>query len=72
MAGRCLSRLSRPDEAETYYKTPPGPLDLEDRHIRAYALVVNNRREPAIQAYREYPCEPTGRRARSEPNGARS
>ncbi len=52
LAARCLSRLSRPDEAEPYYQRA-GSLNLEDRHIRAYALVVNNRREPAIQAYRE-------------------
>ena len=52
VAGRCLSRLSRPDEAEPYYQRA-GSLNLEDRHIRAYALVVNNRREPAIKAYRE-------------------
>ena len=52
LAARCLSRLSRPDQAEPYYQRA-GPLGLEDRHIRAYALVVNNRREPAIRAYRE-------------------
>jgi tetratricopeptide (TPR) repeat protein len=52
LAARCLSRLGRPDDAETYYKHA-GALGLEDRHIRAYALVLNNRREPAIHAYRE-------------------
>ena len=52
LMARCLSRLGRPDEAEPYYQQT-GSLGLEDRHIRAYALVVSNRREPAIQAYRE-------------------
>jgi tetratricopeptide (TPR) repeat protein len=52
LAARCLSRLGRPDQAEPYYQQA-GPLELADRHIRAYALVVNNRREPAIRAYRE-------------------
>jgi tetratricopeptide (TPR) repeat protein len=52
LVARCFSRLSRPDDAEPYYQRA-GSLNLEDRHIRAYALVVNNRREPAIQAYRE-------------------
>ena len=52
LAARCLSRLGRPDEAEPYYRKAD-PLDLEDLHIRAYALVLNNRREPAIRAYRE-------------------
>jgi tetratricopeptide (TPR) repeat protein len=52
LVARCLSRLSRPDEAEPYYQKA-GTLNLEDRHIRAYALVVNNRREPAIEAYRQ-------------------
>jgi tetratricopeptide (TPR) repeat protein len=52
LTARCLSRLGRPDEAEPYYQRA-GSLGFEDRHIRAYALVVNNHREPAIQAYRE-------------------
>ncbi len=52
MAARCLSRLGQPDRAETHYKKA-GHLDFEDLHIRAFGLVVNNRREPAIQAYRE-------------------
>jgi tetratricopeptide (TPR) repeat protein len=52
LAARCLSRLGRLEEAEPYYQRA-GALALEDRHLRAYALVVNNRREPAIQAYRE-------------------
>jgi tetratricopeptide (TPR) repeat protein len=52
LAARCLSRLGRPDQAEAYYQKA-GTLELADRHIRAYALVLNNRREPAIQAYRE-------------------
>ena len=47
-----VARLGQPDEAEPYFQRA-GSLDLEDRHIRALALVVNNRREPAIQAYRE-------------------
>jgi tetratricopeptide (TPR) repeat protein len=52
LAARCLSRLGQPDRAESFYQKA-GTLDQEDRHIRAYALVVNNRREPAIQAYQE-------------------
>jgi tetratricopeptide (TPR) repeat protein len=52
LSARCLSRLGRPDQAEPYY-LKAGPLALEDRHIRAYALVLTNQREPAIQAYRE-------------------
>ncbi len=51
LVARCLSRLGQPDQAEAYYHKA-GHLDVEDLHIRAYALVVNNRREPAIQAYR--------------------
>jgi tetratricopeptide (TPR) repeat protein len=51
LVARCLSRLGQPDQAETYYQKA-GRLDVEDLHIRAYALVLNNRREPAIQAYR--------------------
>jgi tetratricopeptide (TPR) repeat protein len=47
-----LSRLGRLEQAEAYYHKA-APLDLVDRHIRAYALVVNNRREAAIRAYRE-------------------
>jgi tetratricopeptide (TPR) repeat protein len=52
LAARSLSRLSLPDQAEPYYQQA-GSLDIEDRHIRALALLVNNRRDPAIQAYRE-------------------
>jgi tetratricopeptide (TPR) repeat protein len=52
LAARCLSRLGQPDEAETYYQRA-GKLDIEDQHIRAYAMVLSNRREPAIRAYRE-------------------
>ena len=52
LAARCLSRLGRPDEAEEFYRKAT-PLDLEDLHIRAYALVLANRREPAIRAYRD-------------------
>jgi len=52
LAARCLSRLGRPDQAEEFYRKA-APLDVEDLHIRAYALVLANRREPAIQAYRE-------------------
>jgi tetratricopeptide (TPR) repeat protein len=52
LAAQCLSRLGRPDDAEIYYARV-APLDMDARHIRAYALVLNNRREPAISAYRE-------------------
>jgi tetratricopeptide (TPR) repeat protein len=52
LAARCLSRLGYPDQAETSYQKA-APLDLEDQHTRACALVLNNRREPAIRAYRE-------------------
>ncbi len=52
VAARCLSRLGRLDQAESHYQKAV-PLDLEDLHIRALGLVVNNRREPAILAYRE-------------------
>jgi tetratricopeptide (TPR) repeat protein len=52
LAARCLSRLGRPDEAEGCYRKA-APLDVEDLHLRAYALVLANRREPAIRAYRE-------------------
>ena len=51
-AARCLSRLGRPDQAEPLYQKA-GSLDLEDRHIRAYALVLSNRRESAIRAYEQ-------------------
>ena len=44
--------MGRPDEAEEFYRKAT-PLDLEDLHIRAYALVLANRREPAIRAYRD-------------------
>ena len=52
LAARCLSRLGRPDQAEPLYQKA-GSLDLEDRHIRAYALVLSNRRESAIRAYEQ-------------------
>jgi tetratricopeptide (TPR) repeat protein len=52
LAARCLSRLGQPDRAEPYYQKA-GSLELEDQHIRAYALVLSNRREPAIRAYQE-------------------
>jgi tetratricopeptide (TPR) repeat protein len=52
VVARCLSRLGQPDEAESYYRKA-GLLDLEDQHIRAYALVLSNRREQAIRAFRE-------------------
>jgi tetratricopeptide (TPR) repeat protein len=52
LAARCLSRLGRPDEAEVHYRKA-GPLEVEDLHVRAFALVLANRREPAIRAYRE-------------------
>src|SRR5262249_45750585 len=48
----CFSGLGRPDEAEPYYRKA-GTLNVEDQHTRAYALVLANRREPAIRAYRE-------------------
>ena len=58
LAARCLSRLGQPDQAETHYQKA-GHLDFEDQHIRAFGLVVNNRREPAIQAHREIlECRP--------------
>jgi tetratricopeptide (TPR) repeat protein len=41
LAARCLSRLGRPDQAEAWY-AKAGALDLEDLHIRAYALVLSN------------------------------
>jgi tetratricopeptide (TPR) repeat protein len=52
LAARCLSRLGRPDQAEPLYQKA-GSLDLEDRHIRAYAFVLSNRRESAIGAYEQ-------------------
>jgi tetratricopeptide (TPR) repeat protein len=52
LAARCLSRLGRPDRAEEFYQRAL-PLDVEDLHLRAYALVLANRRDRAIGAYRE-------------------
>jgi tetratricopeptide (TPR) repeat protein len=52
LAARCLSRLGQPDRAEEFYRKAQ-PLAVEDMHLRAYALVLANRREPAIGAYRE-------------------
>ena len=52
LSARCLSRLGRPKEAEPYYQKA-SPLGLEDRHIRAYAFVLSNARDPAILAYQE-------------------
>jgi tetratricopeptide (TPR) repeat protein len=52
LAARCLSRLGRPDQAEPYYRKA-APIDRDDQHVRAFALVVANRREPAIRAYQE-------------------
>ncbi len=52
LVARCLSRLGRPKEAEPYYQKA-SPLGLEDRHIRAYAFVLSNARDPAILAYQE-------------------
>ena len=51
LAARCLSRLGQPDRAEALYQQA-GDLSLEDQHVRAFGLLVNNRREAAIQAYR--------------------
>jgi tetratricopeptide (TPR) repeat protein len=52
LSARCLSRMGRPKEAELYYQKA-SPLSLEDRHIRAYAFVLSNARDPAILAYQE-------------------
>jgi tetratricopeptide (TPR) repeat protein len=52
LVARCLSRMDRPVEAEPYYQRS-WPIDLQDRHLRAYAFVVNNMREAAIIAYQE-------------------
>ncbi len=52
LAARCLSRLGQTDRAEEFYRKAR-PLAVEDMHLRAYALVLANRREPAIRAYRE-------------------
>src|SRR5262245_42677602 len=52
LAARCLSRLGQPDRAEDFYRKAR-PLDVEDLHLRASALVLAHRREPAIRAYRE-------------------
>jgi tetratricopeptide (TPR) repeat protein len=52
LVARCLSRLGRVDQADRYFKKV-GTLDVEDQHVRAYALVLANRREPAIRAFRE-------------------
>ena len=52
VAARSLSRLGRPLEAEPCYQMA-WPLDHEDSHTRAYALVLNNLRGPAVLAYQE-------------------
>jgi tetratricopeptide (TPR) repeat protein len=52
LAAKCLSRLGWPDQAEIDYERAL-PLEIEDLHVRAYAFVINNRREPAIKAYHE-------------------
>jgi tetratricopeptide (TPR) repeat protein len=52
LAARCLSRLGQPDRAEDFYRKAR-PLDVEDLNLRAYALVLANRREAAIRAYHE-------------------
>jgi tetratricopeptide (TPR) repeat protein len=52
LAARSLSRLGQPDRAEDFYRKAR-PLDVEDLHLRASALVLANRRELAIRAYRE-------------------
>lgn len=52
LAARCLSRLGQTDQAETHFHRA-GHLNFEDQHFRAFGLLVNNRRGPAIQAYRE-------------------
>lgn len=52
VAARCLSRLGKPLEAEPLYQLV-WPLDHEDSHVRAYALVLHNSRGPAILAYDE-------------------
>ncbi|MHC5544458.1 tetratricopeptide repeat protein, partial [Singulisphaera rosea] len=52
IAAKSLSRLDQPDRAESYYQRA-GSLSLEDRHIRAYAIVRANQRTRAIATYRE-------------------
>lgn len=52
IAARCLSRLDFVDAAEPYYRRL-GTLDLSDMHLRAYAILRANRRDRAIEAYRD-------------------
>ncbi len=52
IAARCLSRTGQLDQAETDYQKA-APLSVDDQHIRAFAFVLNNRRDQAIRAYRE-------------------
>jgi tetratricopeptide (TPR) repeat protein len=50
IAGLCLSRLDRPDQAEPYYEKA-GSLAPEDEHTRAFGLVRGNKAAEAIRAY---------------------
>src|SRR5579864_3934807 len=52
LAGRCLSRLDYPDDAEPYYRRA-GRLSLNDLQVRAYGVARSNQRQRAIQAYEE-------------------
>lgn len=51
-AARCLSRLDHPDLAENHYQHAWQP-SLQDLHYRAYGLVRANRRDRAVEAYRD-------------------
>ena len=65
LAALCLSRLEYPDLAEPYYRHA-GTLDLEDSHVRAYAILRSNQRDQATEAYQtiadRWPNDPRGLR----------
>lgn len=52
LAALSLSRLDFAEEAEARYRKA-GPLSLDDRKARAFAILRANRREDAIKAYQE-------------------
>jgi tetratricopeptide (TPR) repeat protein len=52
MAARCLTRLGRPDEAESHYRRA-GPLGPDDMQDRAYGLVQSGDPEGAAAVYEQ-------------------
>jgi len=51
LAALCLTRLSKPEEAEPYYRKAGPLLELDDQHRRAFALIQAQRADDAASVY---------------------